>query len=64
MVGGLHPSLKKEWYLTLLQRVRELDPELVIKAFTAIEIRHLAERVFKLPIRDTLELLRDAGWVR
>jgi aminodeoxyfutalosine synthase len=61
MVGGLHPSLKKEWYLTLLQRVRELDPELVIKAFTAIEIRHLAERVFKLPLRDTLELLRDAG---
>jgi aminodeoxyfutalosine synthase len=61
MVGGLHPSLKKDWYLTLLQRVRELDPELVIKAFTAIEIRHLAERVFKLSIRDTLELLRDAG---
>jgi aminodeoxyfutalosine synthase len=61
MVGGLHPSLKKDWYLTLLRRVRELDAELVIKAFTAIEIRHLAERVFKLPIRDTLELLRDAG---
>ncbi len=61
MVGGLHPSLKKEWYLGLLQRLRALDAELVIKAFTAIEIRHLAERVFKLPIRETLELLRDAG---
>ncbi|MBA3882632.1 MAG: aminofutalosine synthase MqnE [Chthoniobacterales bacterium] len=61
MVGGLHPSLKKEWYLTLLQRLRALDPDLVIKAFTAIEIRHLAERVFKLPIADTLEILRDAG---
>jgi aminodeoxyfutalosine synthase len=61
LVGGLHPGLKKDWYLTLLRRVRELDPELVIKAFTAIEIRHFAERVFKLSIRDTLELLRDAG---
>src|SRR5919206_3511572 len=25
MVGGLHPTLKKEWYLELLQRLRELD---------------------------------------
>ena len=61
MVGGLHPGLKKEWYLTLLQRVRRLDPDLVIKAFTAIEIRHLAERVFKLPLAETLAALRDAG---
>ncbi len=61
MVGGLHPSLKKEWYLELLRRVHLLDPELVIKAFTAIEIRHLAERVFKLPIPDTLALLRACG---
>lgn len=45
----------------LLQRLSALDPQLVIKAFTAIEIRHLAGRVFKLPIADTLEILRDAG---
>ena len=61
MVGGLHPSLKKEWYLDLLQRDRALDPDLIIKAFTAIEIRHLSQRVFKLSIADTLATLRDAG---
>jgi len=61
MVGGLHPTLKKDWYLELLRRLRALDPDLVIKAFTAIEARHLAERIFKMPIPDTLELLRDAG---
>src|SRR5205085_3632548 len=38
-----------------------LDPELHIKAFTAIEIRHLAHRIFKKPIADTLQILRDAG---
>src|SRR6266853_5836982 len=27
MVGGLHPTLKKDWYLTLLQRLRALDPD-------------------------------------
>src|SRR5881275_902346 len=61
MVGGLHPSLKKDWYLQLLHQLRALDPELHIKAFTAIEIRHLAERIFKMPIRETLEILVEAG---
>src|SRR3984957_12891279 len=61
MVGGLHPSLKREWYLELLQRLRALDPKLHIKAFTAIEVRHLAQRIFRLPMREMLELLRDNG---
>ncbi len=61
MVGGLHPSLKAEWYLDLITRLRALDSALFIKAFTAIEIRHLAERVFKKSIRETLEILRAAG---
>ena len=61
MVGGLHPTLKGDWYLELLRRVRALDPDLHIKAFTAIEIRHLAQRIFRMPIRDTLALLRETG---
>ena len=61
MVGGLHPTLNKEWYLELLGRLRALDPNLTIKAFTAIEVRHLAQRVFKLSIPETLAVLKDAG---
>ena len=61
MVGGLHPSLDRAWYLELISSLRALDPALHIKAFTAIEIRHLAERVFKMPIRETLETLRASG---
>lgn len=61
MVGGLHPSLKKDWYIDLLRELRALDPDLHIKAFTAIEVRHLAQRIFKMPIRDTLETLRETG---
>jgi aminodeoxyfutalosine synthase len=61
MVGGLHPTLKGEWYLELLRQLHKLDEQLIIKAFTAIEIRHLAERVFKRPLRATLELLRENG---
>src|SRR5512133_1452581 len=61
MVGGLHPTLKKDWYLDLLRELRALDPQLHIKASTAIEVRHLAQRVFQMPIRETLKTLRDAG---
>jgi aminodeoxyfutalosine synthase len=61
MVGGLHPTLNKEWYLELLRRLRALDPNITIKAFTAIEIRHLAQRIFKVSIAETLKVLRDAG---
>src|SRR5207237_5167327 len=57
MVGGLHPTLKKDWYLDLLRELRALDPDLHIKAFTAIEVRHLAQRIFRLPILEMLELL-------
>lgn len=61
MVGGLHPTLKSDWYLELLRTMRALDPNLHLKCFTAVEIRHLAERVFKRTIRETLEALREAG---
>jgi aminodeoxyfutalosine synthase len=61
MVGGLHPTLKADWYLELLGAMRALDPNLHLKCFTAVEIRHLADRVFKKPIRTTLEILREAG---
>jgi aminodeoxyfutalosine synthase len=61
MVGGLHPTLKKEWYLELLRELRSLAPALHIKAFTAIEVRHLAQRIFRLSIGEMLELLREHG---
>jgi aminodeoxyfutalosine synthase len=61
MVGGLHPTLPGEWYLELLRGLRALDATLHIKAFTAIEIRHLAERIFKMSLQETLTTLREAG---
>jgi aminodeoxyfutalosine synthase len=61
MVGGLHPTLGQEWYLELLRRLRALDPNITIKAFTAIEVRHLAQRIFKRSIPETLAILKDAG---
>jgi len=61
MVGGLHPTLDAEWYLELLRSLRSLDPALHLKCFTAVEIRHLAARVFKRSIAETLGMLRAVG---
>jgi aminodeoxyfutalosine synthase len=61
MVGGLHSSLPASWYLDLLGAMRKSAPGIHLKAFTAIEIRHLADRIFKKPVKETLEILREAG---
>jgi aminodeoxyfutalosine synthase len=61
MVGGLNPKLPFEYYTELVKSLKAACPDLKVKAFTAIEIRHLAERVAKKPIRETLEILRAAG---
>jgi aminodeoxyfutalosine synthase len=61
IVGGLNPKLPFAYYTEMIGALKAACPNLCIKAFTAIEIRHLAERVAKKSIRETLELLRSAG---
>ena len=61
IVGGLHPKLPFSYYTEMLRALKAARPDLTIKAFTAIEIRHLAERIAKKSIRETLEILREAG---
>jgi len=61
IVGGLHPSLPYSFYPEMLRSLAALEPRPVLKAFTAIEIRHLAERVAKKPIAEVLADLKEAG---
>jgi aminodeoxyfutalosine synthase len=60
IVGGLHPWLKFDYYLQMLSGIRRECPQLHIKAFTAIEIIHLA-RIAHLGVREVLMALREAG---
>jgi aminodeoxyfutalosine synthase len=61
IVGGLHPKLPFSYYTEMVSALKAACPELKVKAFTAIEIRHLSQRIAKMPIRETLETLRAAG---
>ena len=60
IVGGLHPSLPFSYYTGMLRAVKQLDPRLQLKCFTAIEILHLAW-LAKKTVHETLQELRTAG---
>jgi aminodeoxyfutalosine synthase len=60
IVGGLHPSLPFSFYTDLLKALRQLDPRLQLKCFTAIEILHLAW-LGKRSVEAALRELKDAG---
>jgi aminodeoxyfutalosine synthase len=60
IVGGLHPSLPFSYYLDMLRALKELDPRLQLKCFTAIEILHLAW-LAKKSVAETLAELKESG---
>ena len=60
IVGGLHPTLPFSFYTDMLRALRALDPRLQLKAFTAIEVLHLAW-LAKMSVARTLTALREAG---
>jgi aminodeoxyfutalosine synthase len=66
IVGGLHPELPFEYYTAMLNAIRDVAPGLHIKAFTAVEIVHLA-RISKRGsekyegIKSVLQDLTQAG---
>ncbi len=62
IVGGLHPWLPFDYYTDMLNAARQAAPKLHIKAFTAVEIVHLA-RISKRPgnLAGVLNDLRAAG---
>jgi aminodeoxyfutalosine synthase len=60
VVGGCHPDLPFSYYLDLVQEIKNLRPESHIKAFTAVEVAHLAQ-LERLTVREVLLALQEAG---
>lgn len=60
IVGGLNPELDLDYFLTLFQRVREILPEVTLKALTAVEVDFLA-RQHNLTVEEVLGRLKEAG---
>ncbi len=60
IVGGEHPDLPFEYYLTMMRELKELAPDVHIQAFTASEIAHFS-RISGLSVAEVLLQLKDAG---
>jgi aminodeoxyfutalosine synthase len=60
IVGGCHPDLDLDYYVELFQAVRRARPQAEIKAFTAVEVDHLA-KISGLDVGEVLSLLKQKG---
>ncbi len=60
IVGGHNPELGMDYYLEMLQKIRQVDPSIYIKALTAPEIDDLAVRS-GISYKEVLVQLKNAG---
>ena len=60
MQGGHHPKLGIDYYLNLLNHLREKYPQINIHAFSPPEFNHFAE-VFGMPLREIIQKFKEAG---
>lgn len=60
IVGGVHPHRDIHYYATLIKTVKEILPEIHIKAFTAVEIEFMIKKA-RLSIEEGLRILKEAG---
>jgi cyclic dehypoxanthinyl futalosine synthase len=60
MQGGHHPGLGIEYYLDLLNHIREQYPQINIHAFSPPEFNHFSE-VFEMPLREVIVRFKEAG---
>ncbi len=58
--GGIHPAFTGDYYLSVVQAIKEAVPELHVHAFSALEIWQGAATL-GATLEDYLEELRDAG---
>ncbi|HMD55690.1 MAG TPA: cyclic dehypoxanthinyl futalosine synthase [Phycisphaerae bacterium] len=60
MQGGMNPALPIEYYLDLLQSIREKFPQVHIHAFSPPEFVEFA-RFFNMPVAEVLRRFKQAG---
>jgi len=60
VVGGCHPDLPFSYYLDLVRTIKQVRPKVTVKAFTAVEVAHLAKNE-GVTISEVLLALKEAG---
>lgn len=60
IVGGLHPDLTIDYFETMLRRIKAVDPDIFIVAFSAVEIDYFS-KINGISLQDVFKRLMDAG---
>ena len=60
IVGGVHPVHDLYYYVDMIRQVKQIMPEVAIKAFTAVELNYMIRKA-GLTIEQGLQLLKEAG---
>ncbi len=60
IVGGVHPKMNLEFFVNLIKKIKELRPNIHIKAFTAVELEYICRKA-KVSYKEGLQILKNAG---
>lgn len=60
IVGGVHPKHMLEDYVAMVRTVKQTLPNVVVKAYTAVELHYIITRSGR-SLREGLQMLKDAG---
>lgn len=60
IVGGVHPKMGLHYFAELIRKVKQIRPDIHVKAFTAVELDYMCRKA-KLSYKEGLQVLKDAG---
>ncbi|KYK32293.1 MAG: 5-amino-6-(D-ribitylamino)uracil--L-tyrosine 4-hydroxyphenyl transferase CofH [Theionarchaea archaeon] len=58
--GGLHPDLTIDYYIEILEKIKQARPEIHIHAFSPAEVDHMGKKS-QLSVKEVLTALQKAG---
>lgn len=60
IVGGVHPKMGLMYFANLIKKVKEILPEIHLKAFTAVELEYMCRKA-GVDFAEGLKILKDHG---
>ena len=60
IVGGVHPKMGLMYFANLIKKIKEIRPDLHVKAFTAVELEYMCRKA-KVSYKEGLQILKDHG---
>lgn len=60
IVGGVHPKMGLMYFANLIRKIKEIRPDIHVKAFTAVELDYMCRKA-KVTYEEGLRILKEHG---